>query len=56
MSAACLLLQKTNLSIATIAEELGYSSSEHFTHAYKKYYGTTPTAFRKTALSPSPQI
>ena len=56
MSAACLLLQKTNLSIATIAEELGYSSSEHFTHAYKKYYGTTPTAFRKTSLSPSPQI
>ena len=55
MSAACLLLQETNKPIATIAEELGYSSSEHFTYAYKKYYGTTPTAFRKQALSPYPE-
>lgn len=55
MSAACLLLQETNKPIATIAEELGYSSSEHFTYAYKKYYGFTPTAFRKQILPPYPE-
>ncbi|MBO5985335.1 MAG: helix-turn-helix transcriptional regulator, partial [Lachnospiraceae bacterium] len=47
MSAACLLLQDLNTSIASVADKLGYSSSEHFTTAFKQFYGTTPTSYRK---------
>lgn len=47
MSAACLLLQETGKSIASIAEELGYSSTEHFTNAFKKQNNMTPSAYRR---------
>ena len=47
MSAACLLLQDLDTSIASVADKLGYSSSEHFTTAFKQFYGTTPTSYRK---------
>lgn len=47
MSAACILLQDSKKGIAAIAEELGYSSPEHFTNAFKNIYNMTPTAFRK---------
>lgn len=47
MSAACLLLQDLNTSIASVADKLGYSSSEHFTTAFKQFYGITPTSYRK---------
>ena len=46
MSAACLLLQDANVSIASVAYELGYSSSEHFTNAFKTFYHMTPSAYR----------
>ena len=45
MSAACILLQDGSKSIASIAEELGYSSAEHFTHAFKAYYHITPSSY-----------
>ncbi len=48
MSAACLLLKESTKSIAAIADELGYSSAEHFTNAFKRYYNVTPSRFRKT--------
>ena len=41
MSAACILLQAGDKSIASVAYELGYSSPEHFTHAFKNYYHVT---------------
>ena len=46
MSAACILLQDPNISIASVAYELGYSSSEHFTNAFKTFYHMTPSAYR----------
>ncbi|MBR6020096.1 MAG: AraC family transcriptional regulator [Lachnospiraceae bacterium] len=46
MSAACILLQAGDKSIASIAYELGYSSPEHFTHAFKNYYHVAPSAYR----------
>lgn len=52
MSAASLLLLETHKSIATIAEELGYSSAEHFASAFKHYYHLTPTAYRKKLQTP----
>ena len=45
MSAACILLQAGDKSIASVAYELGYSSPEHFTHAFKNYYHVAPSAF-----------
>ena len=49
MSAACILLQDNKKGIAAIAEELGYSSAEHFTNAFKHNFNMTPTEFRKSA-------
>ncbi|MBR7019472.1 MAG: AraC family transcriptional regulator [Lachnospiraceae bacterium] len=46
MSAACILLQAGDKSIASVAYELGYSSPEHFTHAFKNYYHVTPSSYR----------
>lgn len=47
MSAACLLLSESNKSIAEIADELGYSSAEHFTNTFRQFYGMTPSGYRK---------
>lgn len=48
MSAASQLLRETNTSISDIAEDLGYSSPEHFSNAFRKFYKESPKAFRKT--------
>ena len=45
MSAACILLQTGDKSIASVAYELGYSSPEHFTHAFKNYYHVAPSSY-----------
>ena len=47
MSAACILLQDNKKGMAAIAEELGYSSAEHFTNAFKRTFSMTPSEFRK---------
>ena len=47
MSAASILLGEKNRSIASIAEELGYSSAEHFSSAFKKYYQVSPGSYRR---------
>ena len=47
MSAACILLKDAGQSIASVAYNLGYSSSEHFTNAFKNYFRMTPSAYRK---------
>jgi AraC-like DNA-binding protein len=49
MSAALLLLKGTTKSIGQISEELGFSSPEHFTNTFKKYYGMTPGSYRRSA-------
>ena len=49
MSAATQLLAESTLSISEIAEDLGYASPEHFSNAFKKYYGITATAYRRSA-------
>ena len=50
MSAACLLLSESNKSVAGIADELGYSSAEHFTNAFRQFYGMTPSVYRKNGI------
>lgn len=46
MSAAVSLLANPKLSITIIADELGYSSVEHFCNAFKHYYHMSPGTYR----------
>lgn len=50
MSAAAMKLTDTTNSITEIAYQLGYSSVEHFSHAFKKYYGITARQYRKERI------
>lgn len=47
MSVAAILLSDQSLSITTIAESLGYSSIEHFSSSFRRFYNTSPREFRK---------
>jgi AraC-like DNA-binding protein len=40
------LLGKTGLSVEQIADSLGYAETASFTHAFKRWTGRTPRAFR----------
>lgn len=45
------LLAKTDMSIAHIAEQLGFVSSSRFAETFKKEYGFLPSAYRKEMKS-----
>lgn len=47
MSVAAILLSDQSLSITAIAENLGYSSIEHFSSSFRRFYNTSPREFRK---------
>lgn len=47
MEQAGLLLQKTNLRIQDVAGEYGYENQRYFASSFKKFYGCTPTEFKK---------
>lgn len=47
MEKAGKLLQKTGLNIQEVAEECGYSDQRYFARSFKKFYGCTPTQFKK---------
>ena len=51
MSAAALLLSDPRKKIAEIAESLGYSSAEHFSSTFRRYYNLSPRDYRKQQLS-----
>ncbi|KUJ77084.1 helix-turn-helix domain-containing protein [Ruegeria profundi] len=53
ISAAMELLDDTALPIADISRSLGYSNQAHFTRAFLKITGATPTTFRKVSSSRS---
>lgn len=46
MNEALTLLLNTENNIASIAKELGYKNSGHFSGLFKKYYGITPNKYR----------
>ena len=48
MAAAVLLLEK-QLSITQVAASIGFSSIEHFSSSFKRYYGVSPSVYRKGA-------
>ena len=47
MSAAAVLLKDHSRSITSIAEELGYSSPEHFSSSFRSYYQMSPREYRR---------
>lgn len=47
MSAAKIYLTDKRLSITQIAEKLNYSTSRHFTQAFKQHYGITAHEYRR---------
>lgn len=54
MSAASILLTRTHRTIAAIACELGYSTPEHFTTAFRREFGCPAAEYRrKFAIPPA---
>lgn len=51
MSAAGMLLRDNDRSISSIAESLGYSSTEHFSSAFRQYYNMSPREYRRSIQS-----
>ena len=47
------LLINSDASITDLAYELGYSDPAHFTRAFQRFSGTSPSAFRRLANSPA---
>lgn len=47
MNKAKELFKETNLSVASICEQVGYSDIKHFTQGFKKFTGLKPNEFRK---------
>lgn len=47
---AQVLLQDTNLSIANIANQIGYETPEHFIRIFKKQMHLTPTEYRRKGI------
>jgi AraC-like DNA-binding protein len=45
------LLSETDMSAGHIAQRLGYSAASAFTRSVVRWFGKTPTDFRKTAVS-----
>lgn len=50
LSHARKFLRNSDMSIAEIGEKIGYLNSSTFTTTFKKYYGISPSEFRKQAL------
>lgn len=48
MAAAETLLRNSSLKITEISNRIGYSSIEHFSNAFKKFYGVSPGQYRKS--------
>lgn len=47
---ALLLLQSAEHSVEAVAERVGYSDVANFTRAFRRWTGTTPTAYRRAAV------
>lgn len=52
MSAAKIYLTDKRLSITQIAEKLNYSTSQHFTQAFRQHYGITANKYRRQLQDP----
>lgn len=50
MNYARSMILDTNCAIAVIAEKVGYSTQQHFSTAFKKFYAITPGQLRKESV------
>lgn len=50
MAVAAEILRSSRLSITEIGEKTGFSSVEHFSTAFRRYYHCSPSAFRQRAM------
>ncbi|NNL06356.1 MAG: helix-turn-helix transcriptional regulator, partial [Gammaproteobacteria bacterium] len=48
MQYACTNLKLTNMKITEIAQQRGYNDTAHFTRAFKRWTGMTPSRYRNT--------
>lgn len=48
MRRACELLERTDQSVAAIAEQTGFTSSSYFHRMFKRTFGVTPTDYRRS--------
>ncbi|QLY31697.1 AraC family transcriptional regulator [Nocardia huaxiensis] len=46
------MLTATPLSVSDVAIRLGYAEASTFIHAFKRWTGTTPSAYRRAAITP----
>jgi len=46
-------LQNGNVSVTSVANQVGYSNVGHFSAAFRKYHGATPRNFKKTFVNMS---
>lgn len=46
------MLTATPLSVSDVAIRLGYAEASTFIHAFKRWTGTTPSAYRRAAVTP----
>lgn len=54
MSQACVLLSKSYLSIASVAEMTGYNDPAYFSRVFRRYYDMTPSSFEIMSKSLAP--
>ncbi|QNK40050.1 response regulator [Caproicibacter fermentans] len=47
MEEAKRLLRETNLNVAAVCEQVGYSDQKHFTKSFRKFTGLKPNEYRK---------
>ena len=47
MERALVLLGQPDQTVTSVSNTLGYSSPEHFSGAFRKYFGTSPKNFLK---------
>lgn len=48
---SCLLLAETRMSVALVAQEVGYGDSRHFNAVFRRHMGMSPREFRRRAVS-----
>ncbi|NIK79722.1 AraC-like DNA-binding protein/mannose-6-phosphate isomerase-like protein (cupin superfamily) [Paenibacillus castaneae] len=52
MDHACQMLRQQEVSVTTVAMDLGYKTSQHFSTVFKKFIGLSPSQWRRAPLDP----
>ena len=44
---ACVLLQRTNINMSELANNIGFATAEHFMNLFKERFGISPSEYRR---------